>query len=326
MLSPLQIRKGSEEYLLCWRLDDCSSPLRFYDETEALYFLRSVITDSGLMHDLRTWLLSENHSSVMYAIADDDVMGHIARMLASGEIAAATMEIGEGEGEGAGLGEEEGILRKSGVFAATPSTATETTPRQDEVARREQTAVEPEEIVPAKEEAEEPEETPLVAEVHAELPPELAPAAEVEAHPAFPTEAEAGGQQVLAAEATVDEEAPTLAAEAETGEEHGLETETAVEQAPVLTLEAEIAKEHGVATETETAAKEPPTVGAEAEAGEQHVLETDTAVERRPPSKISTETTTGEPPAVDTGTDVHKPPAVRTDIDVHHDKDGDDKD
>src|SRR5437016_4488445 len=118
--------------------EDGSSPWRCDDETEALYFLRSVITDSGLMHDLRTWLLSENHSSVMYAIADDDVMGHIARMLASGEIAAATMEIGEGEGEGAGLGEEEGILRKSGVFAATPSTATETTPRQDEVARREQ--------------------------------------------------------------------------------------------------------------------------------------------------------------------------------------------
>jgi len=325
VLSPLQIRKGSEEYLLCWRLDDCSSPLRFYDETEALYFLRSVITDSGLMHDVRTWLLSENHSSVMYAIADDDVMAHIARMLASGEIAAATLEIGEGEGEGAGLGEEEGILRKSGVFAATPSTATETTPRQDEVARREQTAVEPEEIVPFEEE---PEETELAAEVHAEPPPELAPAAEVEGHPAFPTEAEAGGQHVLAAEATVDEEAPTLAAEAETGEEHGLETETAVEQAPALKLEAEIAKEHGVATETETAAKEPPTVGAEAEAGEQHVLETDTAVERRPPSKISTETTTGEPPAVDTQTDIHKSPAVDSHIDTQqpHDKDQDHQD
>src|SRR5207302_9991227 len=128
-----------------------------------------------------------------------------------------TMEIGEGEGEGAGLSEEEGILRKSGVFAATPSTATETTPRQDEVARREQTAVEPEEIVSSEEE---PEETPLVAEVHAEPPPELAPAAELEPHPAFPTDAEAGGQQVLAAEATADADARTLGPEAAPGYAH----------------------------------------------------------------------------------------------------------
>jgi hypothetical protein len=44
VLSPLQIRKGTEEYFLCSRLEDCASPLSFYDETEALFFLRSVIT------------------------------------------------------------------------------------------------------------------------------------------------------------------------------------------------------------------------------------------------------------------------------------------
>jgi hypothetical protein len=68
---------------------------------------------------------------------------------------------------------------------------------------------------------------------------------------------------------------------------------------------------------TDTALKEAPTVGTEAEAGEQHLLETDTAVER-PASKISTETTTGEPPSVEADTDVHKSPKIDTKID-HHD-------
>src|SRR5437016_3709618 len=184
------------------------------------------------MHDLRTWLLSESRSFVMYIVGDDDVMEQTARLLASGQIAAASMEMGEGEG--VALGEEEGILRKSGVAAATPSTVTETTPRQDEMARREQTVVEPEEIVLPEEE---PEETELVAEVHAEPPPELAAGAEVEEHPELPSEAEV-------------EEHPAFATEAEAGGQRVLETETAVEQAPSVALEAEAGEQHVLETET----------------------------------------------------------------------------
>ena len=253
MTPPFQIRRGPEEYLLCWRLEDVqnqgagtAAAVRFHDETDALYFLRSVISDSGLMQDLRLWLLGENRSFLMYAIEDADLMAQTARMLAWGELAVATTGSGGGDAEAeapaAEAAGEEGILRKGDVLAMASRT-TGTTPLQDEMAHRERSAVEPEEILPPEEEKTE-DETELVATVDAEPPPKLAAHAAVEEHPELPSEAEV-------------EEHPALAAEAEAGGDHVLETETVIdvktpeletesstEERPVLDIDLDVHRPH----------------------------------------------------------------------------------
>lgn len=112
VFSTLALWTEKDEYFLCWRLEDCRgggsgepSTLPFHDQTTALYFLRSVISDSGQMHDMRLWLQDKNNSFAMYAIDDHALMERTTLMLASGQLAAAAME------EGAAGGEKEGTFR-----------------------------------------------------------------------------------------------------------------------------------------------------------------------------------------------------------------------
>ncbi|HEY2379967.1 MAG TPA: hypothetical protein VGK48_02180 [Terriglobia bacterium] len=306
MLAPFQITRGHEEYFLCWQLEDCGaeaagSPgaLRFYDETDALYFLHSLITDSGSMHDFREWLLSESRSFPMYAIADGDLMEQTARMLASGELAAATTAQGEGtadqevQGE---AGQGEGFLRQGGVSAA--SSSAETTPLQDEMARREETAAASEEAAAQQEQTEEAVE--LFATVNLEPPPESGADTEFE-------------------------ERPGLAAEEETAGDYALQAETAVGGTAAVGTEAAAAQDLA-SLETDTDVEGSSQVSADAEAGEPRTVHSETQAHGEGSPRIATDSETGQTRRVKTETDVLKPPALDTYFDVEEKHDGDDDD
>jgi hypothetical protein len=154
VFSTLPLRNGLNEYHLCWRLEDCQdagdgtpTALPFYDQISALYFLLEFITDSGREHELRLWLLQENYSLPMNSQEETDVVEHAAMLIATGQLVVAGLEAGGGEGEGEG--EVEGIMRAGGQAASVlrSQVIAETTPLQDEMARRESAAAAEGELV-----------------------------------------------------------------------------------------------------------------------------------------------------------------------------------
>jgi len=276
MLSTLPLRVGRDEYLLCWQLDDCQgagsgkpTALTFYDQASAFYFLRGVITDSGLMHDLRLWLLDQNQSFAMSVISDDELMARVAVMLASGDLAAATME---------GSGAEKQRDFRPGGTGKTGQRADETVPLQDEAARREST-VPPEEDVPDSETEAEPTEVlpVLAASVDAHEPPAMAARAAAEDHPEVASRADVEEGPAMGTEARV-EKSPVLAADAEIEEGHAIETEAHFEEPPVLAGEVEIEEVPTLDLESQSEDSSPVLIS-EAEIEKLKAVETETAAE-----------------------------------------------
>ena len=286
VFSTLALRTGKDEYFLCWRLDDCRgagsgepSALPFHDQTTALYFLRSVISDSGQMHDLRLWLQEENDSFAMYAIDDHALMERTASMLASGQLAAATMEEGEagGETEGTFRGDSSGESAGGGA-ASSSQAAAEATPLQHETARRESAVSEMEEIVLGPEKTEAP--LVLAATVDSDQPPDLAAAAAVEAHPKPDTGVESEQAPALESQADV-EEPPALAAEAEVETPETVDTEVEPDKPPALATDAEV--------------DNPLVMAAEAEVEAPHALTADVDIVEAP--ALGAEVQHDDPPA-----------------------------
>jgi hypothetical protein len=275
VFSTLPLRSGINEYFLCRRVDDCKqpglgkpAPLIFQDQTAALYFLRSVISDSGRMHDLRLWLLEDNDSFAMYAIEDHDVMERVARMLASGRLTAVA------SGEGGAEGETEGILRGDsqtvGVQAAGGEAAAEATPLQDEAARRESAVAEMEEAVAAAEPAEAP--PALTATVDADQPPDLAASAATEEYPKFSTVAEV-------------EEGPTVETQAQIEEPPGLVTVAEIEPPPTLGTDAAV--DAPPALETDATVDGPSIMATDVDVAESPALDTDVQLDDPPTRRPS---------------------------------------
>ena len=157
MFPTLALRRGPDEYHLCWRLEDCQdagsgapAELKFFDQISALYFLRGFITDSGHEHELRLWLQRRDYSFVMNCREESDVLDFAAMLIATGQLVVATLQGEAGEGD-----ETEGIMRKGQGAAVVSRTVVESTPLQDEMARRESAeAVEEEAVVAGEQEPE----------------------------------------------------------------------------------------------------------------------------------------------------------------------------
>lgn len=149
MSSTLALRRGKEEYRLCWPLPDRPaaagppSALNLHDEMSALLFLRSCMTNPAQEQDLRLWLQRCTYPSGMPVIPTADVLGQAAALIASGQLVVGPAETGA-------EGEMEGILRKGEGGGGTAGRRTRTpehTPLQEEMARRQERVAEEEVIV-----------------------------------------------------------------------------------------------------------------------------------------------------------------------------------
>jgi hypothetical protein len=166
----LALQRGLEQFQLCTSLEDLKSaklsPVLFEDSTSALFFLRTVINDSGRFHDLRLWLQSSTHSFEIYAIDDDTLLDNTARLLTTGQLVVATGKGGAGGGGDADAEAASGILRPEGAAKDVLVSRTETTALEDETARRE-SAEESEEGAENADDA--AEETPATTWIELEL-------------------------------------------------------------------------------------------------------------------------------------------------------------
>lgn len=141
MPSTFPLRRGLDEFRLCRKLQDCApsgsgvpSALSFYETVSATVFLRSCITDPEQERRLRLWLQESPFSPVAESYQGDNLLEHIAKTIVAGELVIAIISA-EGSTKG------KGIMR-SHQGGGSHANQTQTTPLQDEMARRQQAAAE----------------------------------------------------------------------------------------------------------------------------------------------------------------------------------------
>ena len=159
-----RLQRGLDEFFLCRNLDDCEGvtlgrpiALPFSDSFSPLVFLRSCVTNAETERNL--WLWMQADPQTMIAVKDASaLLDHITKRIARGDLIVA-------RGIRQGIAQriipegmaDAGILRGSKGQAGTKSKKsrqTERTPRQDEMAARQQRATEAEVITVGESEPE----------------------------------------------------------------------------------------------------------------------------------------------------------------------------
>jgi hypothetical protein len=147
MASTFLIRQGSDEFLLCRRAHDAGPRAIRFRDTSAIAFIRSCVTTRDIEHRLRLWILADPRPRLELG-DDEDLFEHVARRITTGQLFVAKVETGGVAGIAGVSGE--GILRtgdQSLGKSKKSSRRSETTPLQDEMARRANAADEAEEVV-----------------------------------------------------------------------------------------------------------------------------------------------------------------------------------
>jgi hypothetical protein len=163
MGSTFPVRRGSEEFVLCRRAHDAgASAIRFRD-TSALAFIRSCVTNPDVEHKLRLWILSDPRPAMELG-DDENLFEHVARRITTGQLFVAKVDT-----ESAGIAGTAGMGSGTGILRAPPSQTTgkskkskssrESTPLEDEMARRASARQEAEEVIVLNQQEAEPETT-----------------------------------------------------------------------------------------------------------------------------------------------------------------------
>ncbi|HEY2380035.1 MAG TPA: hypothetical protein VGK48_02525 [Terriglobia bacterium] len=135
MGSTFLLRRGLDEFLLCRHVVDAGpAAVRMKDRVAAINFLRSCINDPVIEHNLRLWVLADPRPTMQFEI-DENLFEHIARRITTGQLAIAQVDTGL-----AGAPGTRGIIRGNPGQGSGKSKKSqrksESTPREDEMARR----------------------------------------------------------------------------------------------------------------------------------------------------------------------------------------------